>query len=103
MSINLILLLVSAVFAIKARNLPDNFNECRFISYCALSTSLLWLAFLCSYFTTFTIYRALFLALIVFSNGVIMHGGLFLPKLYAVYFVQKKEVEPAEKSSSTKG
>ncbi|ELU05725.1 hypothetical protein CAPTEDRAFT_141798, partial [Capitella teleta] len=102
MSLNLLLLLVSAVFAVKARNLPDNFNECRFISFCTLSTILLWVAFLTSYFTTLTVFRALFLALMVFSNGCIMHGGLFLPKLYAVYFVKKIDVGPAEMSSMTK-
>lgn len=98
MAFNMILLLVCAGFAVKARNLPDNFNECRFISFCALSTVILWMAFGASYFMTISIYRVLFLALMIFINGLIMHGGLFLPKLYVVYFVQRqKTIEPFNK------
>lgn len=89
MCINVILIAICSVFAFKTRKLPDNFNESRFLSFVAFSTVILWLAFIPGYFLTVTVYKALFLALMLCANGFIFLGGLFIPKIFAIYFVDK--------------
>ena len=88
LAFNLTLLVVCAVFALLNRKLPENFNESKFIIICVYSTVVLWLAFIPAYFLIMSIYRILFLSLVLIINGLMIMGGLFLPKVYAVYFVK---------------
>ena len=50
----------------------------------------LWLVFLPTYFTTFyAIYRAVLLASCLVINAVVTLVCLYIPKIYAVYFVDE--------------
>ncbi|XP_041364237.1 metabotropic glutamate receptor 3-like [Gigantopelta aegis] len=85
---NLCLVIVCAFHAIKTRKLPQNYNESRFTSFLVYTTIVLWLAFVPTYFTTAkTTSRALLLSLAMLSNSLVTLIFLFVPKIYALYYV----------------
>lgn len=85
---NLTLVLVCTFYAMKTRKLPDNFNESRFVSFCVYTTIVLWLAFIPTYFTTTkTTLRSLFLAAAMAANSNVILFFLYVPKLYALYYL----------------
>ena len=93
-SFNLILMTVCAFHAFKTRMLPTNFNETKFIMFCIYTTVLLWLAFLPTYFTAkHYMTKALCFAGALLFNVLSTQTFLFLPKLYAVYFLSEEELE----------
>ncbi len=95
---NLILILLCAFFGFMTRALPDNFNESRFIFFSVMTTTFLWIMFLPTYFTTFyAYYKTILLAVCLLVNGTLTLVLLFLPKVYAVYFV----TDPVGSSSSS--
>ncbi len=85
---NLILILLCSYFGFRTRTLPDNFNESKFIFFSVISTTFLWVMFLPTYFTTFyAIYKTILLASSLVINARITLVSLFVPKVFAVYFV----------------
>ena len=92
-SYNLILLLLCAVHAFLTRTLPDNFNESGYLFVTVCITSFLWLVFLPTYFTMFYAYhQAALLAFCLFLNCACALLCLFLPKVYAVYFLNENDM-----------
>ena len=84
------LVVVCTFYAFKTRNLPDNFNESRFITICAYATLVIWLAFITSYFTTAQgKYRNVLLCVALLLNGGIVLASLFLPRIYALMYVEE--------------
>lgn len=49
-SLNVVLLAFCTLYAFKTRNLPDNFNEAKFIAFSCYATAITWSAFLLIYF-----------------------------------------------------
>ena len=97
---NLLLVILCTVYAVKTRKLPDNFNESRFISMCAYTTLIIWLAFIPTYFTTSRAnYKVLLLSLALILNDSIMLAFLYLPKVYAVKYVEETNMGIAMTSS----
>ena len=43
---------LASVYAVKTRNLPENFNEAKFIGFTMYTTCIIWLAFVPIYFGT---------------------------------------------------
>ena len=85
---NIGLVILCAAHAFLTRHLPDNFNESWYLFVSVSTTSFLWLVFLPSYFTTFhSYYKTAILAFCLFVNGACTLVCLFLPKVYAIYFV----------------
>jgi hypothetical protein len=83
---NTLLLLVSAVLAVRMRHLPQNFNEAGFISVSACSSLTLAFCLLPVFTTSDTLLKqkhVLDLALVV--NHTANLFTLFVPKIYAVY------------------
>ena len=92
-SFNLLLMAVCGFYAFKTRELPANFNEAKFIMFCVYTTVLLWLAFLPTYFTvTRYMVKALCLAVALLFNVLSLQMFIFLPKLYAVYYLSEEEM-----------
>lgn len=89
---NLLLMVVCAHHAFRTRNLPANFNETKYIMFSIYSTVLLWLSFLPTYYTAkrYTD-KALALAVALLFNVLSSLTFIFLPKLYAVYFLPEEE------------
>ena len=85
---NLLLMVVCAHHAFRTRNFPANFNETKYIMFSIYSTVLLWLSFLPTYYTAkrYT-EKALSLAVALLFNVLSSLTFVFLPKLYAVYFL----------------
>ena len=49
---NMVLIVVCTVYAVKARKVPENFNETKFIAFTMYTTCIIWLAFVPIYFGT---------------------------------------------------
>jgi len=49
---NMVLIALCTVYAFKTRNIPENFNEAKYIAFTMYSTCIVWLAFVPIYFGT---------------------------------------------------
>lgn len=85
---NLILVTLCSIFAFKTRKLPENFNESKFISMCVFTTLVIWLSFICTYFTASReSVKILLLSVALLLNHTVALLFLFLPKIYAAVYV----------------
>lgn len=101
---NGMLVLASVYCAFKTRKLPDNYNESKFISFCVYSTVVIWLAFVPAYFAVGkAFFEVLFLSLVVLSNATLILSFMFLPKIYALYFVDKEDLHVSPKFMNRMG
>ena len=105
---NIILILACSFYAFKARSLPDNFNESRYIFACVSTTLFLSLAFFPTYFAAFFAYhKVILLALVVILNSSVVVLCLYVPRVYAVYYVEDAKLKivgsilPATEFTST--
>ncbi len=100
---DLVLVLLCAAHAFLTRKLPENFNESWYLFVSVCTTSFLWVVFLPTYFTTFHAYhQAALLAFCMLVNGACTLLCLFLPKIYAVYFVNEQDMKiNAPKTTNT--
>ena len=91
---NFILLLVTIYFAFRTRNVPQNFNEAKFINLTVYSLCILWLAFIPTYYATAilgTIYQTGSLVIVIILNATMTLCILFLPKMYYLFFQKHTE------------
>ena len=101
LSFNLFLLLSCAVLGFLTRKLPDNFNESWFIFLAVSTTIFIWIAFLPTHMMAFYAYhKAALLSLALILNASVTALCLFIPKVYAVYFVDEKDIKITNFSSS---
>ncbi|XP_074641274.1 metabotropic glutamate receptor 3-like [Tubulanus polymorphus] len=92
-SYNLILIIACTYYAIRSRKVPENFNESRFISFSVYTTLILWLVFIPTFFTASQEKaKVVYLTLAMIINSYVVHVCLFLPKLYAVMFVDENDI-----------
>ena len=90
---NLTILLLCAIFGYLTRKLPENFNETWYIFVSVATTAFLWLVFIPTYFTTFYAHQqAALLATCLLLNGTITMLCLFVPKLYAIFYIEEKDL-----------
>ena len=93
---NFLLLGITTYFAFRTRNVPQNFNEAKYISFTMYTLCILWLAFIPTYFATTyllgTEYQTGSLMLVIILNASITLGFLFGPKVYYVFFGKEKEI-----------
>ena len=86
---NLLLVAVCTLLAFKTRHLPDNFNESRFISMCVSTTLVILLCFIPAYLVSSReLLKMLMLALALALNHSVALVFLFLPKIYAVLYLE---------------
>ncbi|XP_064629029.1 metabotropic glutamate receptor 3-like [Lineus longissimus] len=91
---NVCLVLACTFYAVKARKVPQNFNETRFISFNVYTTLILWLAFIPTYFTASSEFsKVLFLIVAIIVNSYVVLILLFVPKLYAVFYVSDDDLK----------
>ncbi len=94
LSFNILLLLLCAVFGFLTRQLPDNFNESWYIFISVVTTIFIWIAFLPTYLVAFYAYhKAALLSLALVLNASVTLLCLFVPKLYAVYWIDEKNIK----------
>ena len=85
---NFVLLLLSCYYAFRSRNIPQNYNETKFINITLYSTVIIWLAFIPTYFGTAglgTVYQTISLVLGVIFSAATAIGCFFMPKLFVIF------------------
>jgi len=85
---NFVLLILSCYYAFRSRNIPQNYNETKFINITLYSTVIIWLAFIPTYFGTAglgTVYQTISLVLGVIFSAATAIGCFFMPKLFVIF------------------
>ena len=101
---NLTMLLLCAIFGYLTRKLPENFNETWYIFVSVATTAFLWLVFIPTYFTAFYAHhQAALLATCLLLNGTITMLCLFVPKLYAIFYIEEKDLKFGQHTTTTVG
>lgn len=102
MIFNFILGLVCAYHAFKTRLLPDNFNESKFIGMTIYTTVVMWMAFVPAYIVISSRYhKAIPLCVALIINAIITTLFLFVPRLYALKWVDRGRMNLRTLSLST--
>ncbi|KAK0159072.1 hypothetical protein PV328_009999 [Microctonus aethiopoides] len=78
------LLVLCTIYAIKARNIPGNFNETKFIAFAILISIIIWTAFYPIFFCTE--YKLVTFSMCTTLTASMMMVFLFFPKLYIIIF-----------------
>ena len=91
---NLVMVLLCGYFGFSVFKLPDNFYESRCICICACLTWILWLCFMPTYFSTkYQVSKTVSLEVCLLFNATLVLFIIFLPKLYAAYFVKDEDLK----------
>ncbi|XP_054722394.1 metabotropic glutamate receptor 5-like [Uloborus diversus] len=78
------LIAMCTVYAVKTRNVPENFNEAKFIGFTMYTTLVIWIAFVPIYFGSNS--KVITLCLCVSFSALVALLLLFFPKLYIIIF-----------------
>ena len=90
---NAIIIIACCYYAFRARKLPDNFNESKFIGVSIYSTLMICLAAVPVYFTATNVPQKIgALSVTMLFNVYLTLLCLYLPKLYAIHFA-KDEIQ----------
>ena len=101
---NLTLIILCAVYGFLTRKLPENFNESWYIFISVSTTTFLWIVFIPTYFTTFYAYhQAALLAFSLILNASVTLLCLYVPKLYAIYFIDEAQLNFVSTTGNTSG
>lgn len=92
---NAFLILISTVYAVKTRQIPENFNESKFIGFTMYTTCVIWLAFIPIYFgagnaeneTQITT-----LCVTISMSASVTLICLYSPKIYIILFQPDKNI-----------
>jgi hypothetical protein len=87
------------VYAVKTRNLPENFNEAKFIGFAMYTTCVIWVAFVPIYFSG-NESKTITLCMCVSLSAVVTLVLLFGPKLYIIIFKPEKNNRSAFTTSA---
>ncbi|XP_071984341.1 metabotropic glutamate receptor 2-like [Engystomops pustulosus] len=92
---NVLLILLCTVYAFKTRKYPENFNEAKCIGFTMYTTCIIWLSSLPVYYVTSNNYKVQVITLCASISlcGLVILGGLFVPKLYIIFFHPEKNVQ----------
>ncbi|XP_038046932.1 metabotropic glutamate receptor 1-like [Patiria miniata] len=104
---NLLIVLVCCYYAFKARKVPSNYNESKFIAISVYSTLVFGMAAVPVYITAATVLQKVAtLCVAILLNSFLTLFCVYLPKLYAIQLardVQVSEWRANDKSSSGTG
>ncbi|KAL1436536.1 hypothetical protein MTO96_049634 [Rhipicephalus appendiculatus] len=84
-----VLIAMCTVYAVKTRNVPENFNEAKMIGFAMYSTVVIWVAYIAVYIGNED-NRELALCLAISISSIIVLALLFLPRVYIVLFRPEK-------------
>lgn len=78
------LIILCTLYALKTRNVPENFNEAKFIGFCMYTTCVIWIAFVPIYFESDA--KVITLCMCTTFSALETWAFLFIPKLYIIIF-----------------
>lgn len=81
---DLFLVVLCTLYAIRTRNLPENFNEAKFIGFSMYTTCVIWIAFIPLYFGSD--FKVITLCLSTSLSATVILVFLFFPKVYIIIF-----------------
>uniref|UniRef100_A0A8R1DJ07 G_PROTEIN_RECEP_F3_4 domain-containing protein n=1 Tax=Caenorhabditis japonica TaxID=281687 RepID=A0A8R1DJ07_CAEJA len=84
------LITLCTLYAFKTRNLPENFNEAKFIGFTMYCTVVVWIAFLVLHMGT--IHKALVMSFSYSLSASVALALLFFPKLYIIVMHPEKNI-----------
>ncbi|RUS70663.1 hypothetical protein EGW08_021571 [Elysia chlorotica] len=90
---DLVLILLCTIYAVKTRNLPENFNEAKFIGFTMYATCVIWMGFFPIYFAGE--HKEVTLCICVSLSAAIALLLLFVPKVYIIVWVPEKNTRGA--------
>ncbi|XP_055337563.1 metabotropic glutamate receptor 5-like [Paramacrobiotus metropolitanus] len=93
MGFDFFLIVMCTVYAIKTRNLPENFNEAKFIGFTMYTTCVIWLAFVPIYFGSDQ--KILTMCLCISFSATVALVFLFFPKLYIILLHPERNTRSA--------
>ena len=96
---NGVLLLIAVVLAFKTRTVPDRYNESRYISFSVYCTVIIQMAFVPAYYAVDDPFdQIMFLGLTIIITATVILLFIFMPKMYAIYFMKDDEPQVFAKS-----
>ncbi|OWF48826.1 metabotropic glutamate receptor 1-like [Mizuhopecten yessoensis] len=90
---DLVLILMCTLYAVKTRNLPENFNEAKFIGFTMYTTCVIWLGFFAIYFGSEA--RVLTMSVSISLSASVSLVLLFFPKIYVIVWAPEKNTRSA--------
>lgn len=88
LAFDFVLISLCTLYAIKTRNVPENFNEAKFIGFAMYTTCVIWIAFVPIYFGSDS--KVITLCICVSLSAMVTWVFLFVPKLYIILFKPEK-------------
>lgn len=82
------LIIMCTIYAVKTRNVPENFNEAKFIGFTMYTTLVIWIAFIPIYFGSQV--KVLTMCLSISFSAIVALILLFFPKCYIMIFKPEK-------------
>ncbi|KAG8194669.1 hypothetical protein JTE90_003139 [Oedothorax gibbosus] len=82
------LIAMCTVYAVKTRNVPENFNEAKFIGFTMYTTLVIWVAFVPIYFGSNS--KVITMCLCISFSAIVALVLLFFPKLYIILLRPEK-------------
>ncbi|XP_038048197.1 extracellular calcium-sensing receptor-like [Patiria miniata] len=89
-SYNAILACIIFVFSFRARKIPENFHETRYITVTMLFYMVIWVVSLPTYFSTTGKLQALMQIISVVLTNYLILGFMFLPKCYIIFITPER-------------
>ncbi|XP_076047779.1 metabotropic glutamate receptor 1-like isoform X5 [Oratosquilla oratoria] len=94
-----VLIVLCTIYAIKTRNLPENFNEAKFIGFSMYTTCVIWVAWFPIYFGSD--HKIICMCVCTSLSAIVTLVLLFFPKLYIILFRPDKNDRSAFKTATT--
>ncbi|XP_071135606.1 metabotropic glutamate receptor 1-like [Mytilus edulis] len=90
---DLLLIFMCTLYAVKTRNLPENFNEAKFIGFTMYTTCVIWLGFFAIYFGSDP--KVFTLSIAISLSASVSLVLLFFPKVYVIVWAPEKNTRSA--------
>ncbi|XP_068233250.1 LOW QUALITY PROTEIN: uncharacterized protein [Palaemon carinicauda] len=92
------LIAMCTVYAIKTRNLPENFNEAKFIGFSMYTTCVIWMAWVPIYFGSD--HKIICMSVCTSLSALVILVLLFFPKIYIILLRPEKNDRSAFKTTT---